>query len=1173
MSINDKNIKLLESQRLTGENDGGGRVTGTEVIDGNVNNLFQDISRIDRTIGDVALRKAFIGIDTDNNDVYLGSHVILTDPPNDPNVSVLLFNTDSQTDERKDARNRIEAYVVPSTIASFELLGNQMAGQRSIGAVQREEQKLPEVGEVYRLLDEDTGNEQFIRVTAVEHALETFTYEYATGSYIDLVRRKVNMEIGSALAFNFPGGRVTPSGTTKPKSIINATQVADAAKYYSIQPTKADITQGDLSVKVRSVYAPLVPSARVESPLLDQSGIYTAKNLVPTRESSRSVSCQLIHITGNQSRTFLQTGALPGSVTLSLESGTWQDDSKGGFIHSSGANSFSSITLDYETGELDIWRNSSYSTGQASVTYTPATAVVGAAISSSLEITNQNRGFNYTLNLAEAKPKPGTLAISYIALNKWQDLIDPGNGLLEGSGTGTMDFATGSVSLTLDAMPDPDSAIVFNYVAQNDDEMAIHTGDAVADAPSFIHVMEKPGIKPGSVMVTYISNTDTKTLTDQGNGVLSGDGQGTVYYVSGELGFKLETMPDSGTEIEISYEQGEVAGGNISVAVDGAGMMTGTIPGAPLLPGSVSLQFMVERDSNVPNTANTKDFQSYTTTHQKTKTLYDDTAGGWQGLTGTLDYQTGAFSVQAIGDYDYTEYTVTGGGTLGGASLTSTTVTKTELFTGSTVIAKAQDNSLSHSPYIETINNPELTIDLLPLIADPLLPGSLIFSWQGDTYFDRDGLLYKSVSTATNAGVNVGTIDYTGGVATLASYPDGASGAVTIEAAATIRSGFKTNTVSFRTPGAPIRIGSLQLTAIRADNAEIITTTADFNGAFNTAEVQGKIDTATGWCELQFTDGAESIYVIPQSIRYNCVVETSLPLDAGLIGLDPVRLPPDGQVPVFRPGDIVVINHTGSTDLATPTAGQVINLSRDHQAEITIEDSDGTLLDTNQYTVDREAGQITFEDPLSLMDGEGNPLTAPFTAKDRVEHMSVVSDVQINGELSIIAPIPWDLPAGETSVSSAVVYGDLQARVHHFYSQKVWDNGSPNWTDDRIGDQTTAQYNTINYPVEVTNKGAIYGRWAILFTSTNSFQVVEEKLGIIASGNTDTDTAPINPETNVPYFTLKKEGWGTGWSAGNAIRFNTDGCLAPLWICRTVLAGQGTEKNDRFTLQIRGDAD
>ena len=100
MDINNSDVKLFENQRLTDEEDGGGRVTGNEVIDGNVNNLFQDISRIDRTIGDVALRKALVGISTDINDRYLGSHLILTEPPKDKNVSVLLLNTDSQTDER-----------------------------------------------------------------------------------------------------------------------------------------------------------------------------------------------------------------------------------------------------------------------------------------------------------------------------------------------------------------------------------------------------------------------------------------------------------------------------------------------------------------------------------------------------------------------------------------------------------------------------------------------------------------------------------------------------------------------------------------------------------------------------------------------------------------------------------------------------------------------------------------------------------------------------------------------------------------------------------------------------------------------------------------------------------------------------------------------------------------
>ena len=113
MAINNNDVKLFESQGLSNKEDGGGRVPGREVIDGNINNLVQDISRIDRTVGDAALRRALIGISTDTNDTCPGSHLILAGPPGDKNVSVLLFNADSQTDERLDARDRIKGYLVP----------------------------------------------------------------------------------------------------------------------------------------------------------------------------------------------------------------------------------------------------------------------------------------------------------------------------------------------------------------------------------------------------------------------------------------------------------------------------------------------------------------------------------------------------------------------------------------------------------------------------------------------------------------------------------------------------------------------------------------------------------------------------------------------------------------------------------------------------------------------------------------------------------------------------------------------------------------------------------------------------------------------------------------------------------------------------------------------------
>src|SRR5690554_6269858 len=153
MTINADDVKLLKSQRLTDEEDGGGRATGEAVTDGEMNNLFPDISRLDRTLGRINLRKVFAGVMTDNADAYLGAHSIVTEAPKDPRVSVLLFNTDSQVDERRDARTLIEGYVVPSTTARFELLGDQFAGQRAITGIQRLEARPPEVGEVYQLVN------------------------------------------------------------------------------------------------------------------------------------------------------------------------------------------------------------------------------------------------------------------------------------------------------------------------------------------------------------------------------------------------------------------------------------------------------------------------------------------------------------------------------------------------------------------------------------------------------------------------------------------------------------------------------------------------------------------------------------------------------------------------------------------------------------------------------------------------------------------------------------------------------------------------------------------------------------------------------------------------------------------------------------------------------------
>lgn len=107
MAIAKTDIKLNEPKRLDDTDIGGGVVTGTEILDGVVNNMFDDISRLDRTLGRVSLRKAFAKIDTATTDKYFGAHLIISEPQSDSGVVVILANTKDDFDERKEAAGKI----------------------------------------------------------------------------------------------------------------------------------------------------------------------------------------------------------------------------------------------------------------------------------------------------------------------------------------------------------------------------------------------------------------------------------------------------------------------------------------------------------------------------------------------------------------------------------------------------------------------------------------------------------------------------------------------------------------------------------------------------------------------------------------------------------------------------------------------------------------------------------------------------------------------------------------------------------------------------------------------------------------------------------------------------------------------------------------------------------
>ncbi len=267
---------------------------------------------------------------------------------------------------------------------------------------------------------------------------------------------------------------------------------------------------------------------------------------------------------------------------------------------------------------------------------------------------------------------------------------------------------------------------------------------------------------PGSFSATFIAGT-VREITDDGQGNLSGTGgTGTIAYASGEVVMVLSATPSGG--IAYSWDRGAVDSGALAVSSDGSGMATFTIPGAPFKPGSVRVDWMTTRRQAAP-AVNWSVIEAgnvlpvYDGYRDIANVANDNGNGGWQGgRAGTINYTTGQVTLQVAALYDYVEYTYSNrskGLNIAPRAtepvLVTTNVQMRESF-GGTITHLAQADSVSTDPQSASQPQPGITVELLPGVAEPIVPGSLLFSWNGSTYCDRSGILYRDVASNTNGG-------------------------------------------------------------------------------------------------------------------------------------------------------------------------------------------------------------------------------------------------------------------------------------------------------------------------------------------------------------------------------------------------------------------------------------
>lgn len=1190
MAILESDIKFLASQRLTDTTDGGGRMTGAVVQDGVDNNIFDDVSSFDRVYGNVSMRKVFGAVLTSNTDKYLGARVIVDAAPADANVKGVLFAASSTNDTREETRVKVESYLAPGAVYQGLLYGNHLAGQSTAQIIQRESVALPTIGQVLLLRkSEGLADEfdQYVRITQVTSAVATFTDN--TG---DFVRRIVSCSLASSFEQAFPGFdavRLDATISYVGKTRVFDTIVADASQYFGIANLSQAGAIGDVNIKVDSIYTNLLPSSQVETPLVDlEIGNASAPLVVCSGILGFTIAGAVVAVGGSL---HLGQGFAPGSLTLTTGNATFTD--AGGVLRL-GAVAVGSVN--YASGVVVFATGAPASTGTVTVAMKAAAAPSKVSDTASIAVTLASRANNYNQTLYPA-PMPGTLVVSYRAQGQWYDLREQGNGDVIGAdasiGAGQLSFVTGTASVTLGSLPDVGSEVIFTWCAAAD----TFNRSATTVPPLRIkRTLAHTGIAPSTFSVTWLAAAVAKTATDNGSGLITGDATGTLNYATGEVELTPTVLPSLGATFNFTYQWGASTEETFAMPVRGGdGSITLNLPlsGGAVLAKSVQLEFNLliepyEAISLVPAE------MQITSPVDPIKRVQDNAGAFTGGLVGSINYTTGVinfmpdvtigiprarYSVVAIGrnaanqvvyrnTFTHWEYVPTG------AFMPYDP-------TGYVKVRYRTTGSASAATESMVLGN--MAFDLTNNYNERIVPGAVRFTLGGKTYTDRLGTLVTDVLANTGAATNAGTVDYNTGAISLTTWLAGQTPAVVLQALLTDIAAQPVDEVVFRIPAAPLRVGSVQLRYTPLTGG-VQLVTADALGAIVATGMVGVVNYETGVVRVRFgawvtAAGNESkswylaaavfaglifkpLPVNAATIRYNAVAYSYLPLDASILGLDPVRLPQDGRVPVFKKARVVVIHNTQTIAPQTVANAQTVNTGRTRLARLQVKNNAGVSI-TSGFTTDLDAGTVTFTNVTGY--------AQPVTIEHRIEDEALCSEVQITGDIRLARALTHVFPANTTKVSSAMLVGTLQAASTESFSQQTWTSV---WSDIRIGTAIVAQYNQAVYPIVVTNQGATAERWALIFTNSTTFNIVGESAGVVGTGSVNTETAPNNPATGLPFFTVPILGWGSGWAAGNVLRFNTKAANFPLWVARTTLqspaAAPGT---DQMTLSIRGDID
>ena len=632
MAIETNNLVLYKSERLTDTSDGGGKYNGQVVVDGQSNNLFDDIAEMDRTMGDVSMRKIFPAVTTNDTDKLMGATVFISENPVDPNVSALIFSTKSWTDERQAAKNRVENYLAKGGQIAGTPLDTHWQGMKSVQVAMFPTETESSVGDTIVLISNEgkpLEREQYIRITKVETRTAIMIVDGKQVEY-----KIATYTINDPLVVDFVGlsAKQWYNGD-KSVSIIRDTIVADTGNYYGSVGLKTEAKVGEYTVNAKDIFSQIIPSAQTETPIIDVNAAGESVVLVAGNDAAITVSIPTTVSTSQN--LYLGSGVMPSSLSFLLFGQVVTD--QGGLLKTSSGTQVG--TVNYQKGLIQWTSAATTGATTLNITFKPAAAPNQYYQSYAVPVTQNNQSTNWTGVLVPT-PAPGSLSISYMSQGKFYELKDDGSGQLKGSsasfGSGRINYETGSWLLTTGALPDVDTPILLLWGTPIVTFVRSNLG---VEKAAFKFDLSRLGIASG-VTATWLLEGEPKTAISNAQGKFTGDATGDINYALGIGKIIPNKLPQKNTQFTVTYSYGvALTQSKSDITPDGSQKLTFTIgTGAAIQPNSVELSIPVSDQLGL----NTGTAQLIDVPINGTTGNLVNTTGNIQG---TITYATGEVQV------------------------------------------------------------------------------------------------------------------------------------------------------------------------------------------------------------------------------------------------------------------------------------------------------------------------------------------------------------------------------------------------------------------------------------------------------------------------------------------------------------------------------------------------